>query len=1157
MEAVGLAASIATLIGVTAKTIKYLNKVREASADRSRLFDEASSLLPLLGNLKNQVEQESNKEAWFDCVRSLAVGNGPIDQLREAFLQLTEKLKPKKEATARGYLERSKESNRESVLLCKGTSCKYTSKQMDTSDLISSSTLTRIIQTDTAQIAIVDEHVLTIARDIDGLKNDEDLKRRQQILEWLSPLNFFKTQQDTFARREEGTGQWLLDSPFFQNWLSGIDRTLCCPGIPGAGKSVLASVVVDFLRTLHMKHDSVGVAAVYCNFKERDQQSPKNLLAGCCAQLVQHSQKPLSEVLNDVYNTHNSRRTRPEWEDIARVFNDSITNLDTVYLVVDALDECSEDARKVLLKYFKALPANTRLLVTTRHVDEITREFRDSPKVEIHAHSSDLKKYITSRIASNRRLEGYVRNDSSLEPYICDRVTAKADGMFLAAKLHVDSISTKTSVKMLKRAIENLSDDLNVLYKDALSRIESQNQDDRKLAEKALGWVAYTYRPLRVRALQEALAIGPEETDFDDEAMPPIGLVLDVCAGLLILDEENDILRLVHYTAQDYFDAIQGSRSGKVHATIASDCITYLSYERFQQFESPGNNKLVGNPEYSRDKASTFPSSFRFLTYASGFWAQHAIANQDADLSIQIHRFLAGNPRTLLGAPLNTRYTNDSYEMTIEDLEPHHGLEIAAFFGLCDHLEEFCKGTREVDASTGGYTPLHQAARNDQAAAVEFLLDHGADIERRDPHGLTPLHRAIYWNTLKAATALVKMGADIMAETTGPDRFTPIASVTETPRAPFLELLLEAGAWIRTSDIFDETPLMQQLVWTDDVDTAETLFELHSAYNLTAEPVSSQALPFAVRSRSTKMIDMLLKYGADINSKDVVDQTALHIASQDGDLAVMKRLLAHGADIEAQGLFARTSLSYAAKAGHEDCVLALLHNGAEADVQDICGMTAVHMASIKGSLGTMHELVKHHVTISTRSRPVLTLKHYDSAWGGPNDIFRNDCILDIIDNTVQIPMSRAYSAMELRDIPFAEPRVEITISRTYLLEEPRELRYLLSIREKLLEVRVWEEGVTAFDIAVLREDDELVCLLESLAQSPKGSHSVLFEEYLFDLLGVSSVEEADEELKWREEEQERWIEEGQEWDSEEEREWSSEEAQEEWEGLQLAALYLS
>ena len=66
---------------------------RDASDDRSKLLREVSSLLPLLANLENQVRLAKSTEPWFDCIRCLAIHNGPIDQLREALEELAGKLK--------------------------------------------------------------------------------------------------------------------------------------------------------------------------------------------------------------------------------------------------------------------------------------------------------------------------------------------------------------------------------------------------------------------------------------------------------------------------------------------------------------------------------------------------------------------------------------------------------------------------------------------------------------------------------------------------------------------------------------------------------------------------------------------------------------------------------------------------------------------------------------------------------------------------------------------------------------------------------------------------------------------------------------------------------------------------------------------------------
>ena len=61
---------------------------------------------------------------------------------------------------------------------------------------------------------------------VDRLKDQET----RDIVDWLSPLNFWSKQNDMFERRCEGTGQWLIDHPEFQEWIEGEIHVLWCPG---------------------------------------------------------------------------------------------------------------------------------------------------------------------------------------------------------------------------------------------------------------------------------------------------------------------------------------------------------------------------------------------------------------------------------------------------------------------------------------------------------------------------------------------------------------------------------------------------------------------------------------------------------------------------------------------------------------------------------------------------------------------------------------------------------------------------------------------------------------------------------------------------------------------------------------------------------------
>ncbi|KAI4113321.1 MAG: hypothetical protein LQ338_008196, partial [Usnochroma carphineum] len=739
------------------------------------------------------------------------------------------------------------------------------------------------------------------------------------------------------------------------------------------------------------------------------------------------------------------------------------------------------------------------------------------------------------------------------------------------------------------------------------------NEDDQKLAKKALRWVAYTYKPLSPNALREALAIEPGETDFDNEALSLIGMILDVCAGLLILDEENDIVRLVHYTAQDYFDAVQISRFHKVHATIASDCINYLSYDCFQCPEGPSHHIIEATPGMPRDSTSAPPTYFYFLEYASVFWVKHAMANRDSKLSVRIHKFLAGNPRIILDKVVR------SYgRMTTDRLRTRHGLEIAVFFGLCDYLEGLFKDIGEAHLLLDGLFLLHLAARDDQVTAVEVLVDHGANKERRDPDGLTPLHCAIERDALKAATALVNRGADVMAVAS--DGLTPIASVRAISPASFLELLLKAGVKIRTRDISDETPLMRQLIKTDDVNTAKRLFEQHSLNEPTEKPLFSKALLLASHLGSMGIIDMLLDYGADINSKDQSDQTALHLASskselaciklllargadteaqdkcgrtslfhaaewghedclftflcnganvnaqddfgttallmasKNGRLVALKLLLAHGANTEARDTLGRTSLFYAAREGNEECLLALLRNGADVNAQDDFGTTALHMASKNGELIAVELLLEHGANpeaqddkgrtslfyaaqkgdedsllvllrngadVNVQDEHGMTALHMTSAQGNltmTQELVEHHATIVIRSRSVLTKYLR--SARSWQDRPFGihcfDVKDDLWAQITCLgPPDLRDLKGIISERKELLELRVWKDGVTALDIATFCGRDKIVRLLNSSAESATESHPVSFEDYLFDLLGISSVEEAEEELDRR------------------------------------------
>jgi Cdc6-like AAA superfamily ATPase len=134
------------------------------------------------------------------------------------------------------------------------------------------------------------------------------------MLDWLTLVDYGPQQSDFFNKREPGTGQWLLTSKEYNYWIESSKQTLFCPGIPGAGKTILTSIVVNDLDN-RFPDSTVGIAYVFCNFRRKTEQTLYNLLASILKQLVENQPTPLLAV-KEIYDKHGHKGTRPSLDDI-------------------------------------------------------------------------------------------------------------------------------------------------------------------------------------------------------------------------------------------------------------------------------------------------------------------------------------------------------------------------------------------------------------------------------------------------------------------------------------------------------------------------------------------------------------------------------------------------------------------------------------------------------------------------------------------------------------------------------------------------------------------------------------------------------------------------------------------------------------------------
>ncbi len=168
-----------------------------------------------------------------------------------------------------------------------------------------------------------------------------DSEAHQRALDWLDPGDQANHQNDILARVQLGTGQWILIDPVFLEWFRATGpATLLLPGIPGAGKTFIASVVIDHLQKMASSNGTAGLAFFYNSFGRSATQSRLDIISSLARQLSsQHAQN--IDVVKKLYQEHQTSKpaTRPSLEEIFLIFEEMLPRFKTVFIVIDALDE--------------------------------------------------------------------------------------------------------------------------------------------------------------------------------------------------------------------------------------------------------------------------------------------------------------------------------------------------------------------------------------------------------------------------------------------------------------------------------------------------------------------------------------------------------------------------------------------------------------------------------------------------------------------------------------------------------------------------------------------------------------------------------------------------------------------------------------------------
>ncbi|KAJ7485276.1 ankyrin repeat-containing domain protein [Mycena latifolia] len=931
MGLVGLVASVLQLVDTMAGAHGYIMNFRDAPKDQKWLLSEIESLEPLVKELDNRIK--SNQATGL--ISGLQEFETPLIQLKTTMERLTRKLDSSgiskvsnrviwplwgKEDIEEGLntIERFKS------LLNAWLGMDIWKSGQDMASSIQDLAQEHKVSHNQTMCSLKDateeqrtDHIY-IAKSIrDVARNQEhsrDSAERAEIIDWFSPINFFLRQADILSTRQRGTGEWLLKDRLFKDWKARTGSTMWCRGMPGAGKTVLTSIVVDNLRTA-LESRTIRVAVIYLNYKETEAQTPSNLLAGLWRQLI--FDRPISPAVHRLYAKHREQRTRPSLEEIDTILCSTISELSQVFIIVDALDEYPEQQRSILLGHLLSLTTGSTvsLMLTSRPHININYVAENLQILEIRATEDDIRRYLDAAVLKSSRLSKHIENHSALREEIEEIIVRRSDGMFLLAKLQVDSLMTKHTIKAVRNALRNMPDNLNSSYDEVVDRINRQSEDDKALAWRTLSWITNARRPLRPSELREALAVEQGSKKLDCDNLLDMDTILSVCASLVVINEADRRLRLIHSTTQSYLEQVQSRIFPHAATEITTTCITYLSFDTFSWNEYDPMLLFHRNP---------------FLNYAVEYCLIHARGLPEVRIKQSILAFLANClPWWQLW---NWRHTKQPKSNT--------KLWIASLF----HLKEICRDLIQEDGQ------IYEAARDGLTDIVKLLIDRGVDVNTKRVNG-TALYLASGQGHYDVVRLLIEHGVDVNAQ--GGKYGSALQAASLRGHKDVVSVLIEHGADINAQGGHYASAL-QLASRAGHKDVVSVLIEHGADINAQSRHYAS-ALQAASREGHKDVVSMLIEQGADLNVPGGHYASALQAASMNGHKDIVKLLIEHGADINAQD---GSALQAASREGHKDVVSVLVEHGADINAQGRHYASTLQAASREGHKDVVSMLIE-------------------------------------------------------------------------------------------------------------------------------------------------------------------------------------------------------
>ncbi|RDW69966.1 hypothetical protein BP5796_08363 [Coleophoma crateriformis] len=593
---------------------------------------------------------------------------------------------------------------------------------------------------DTAELS--KKELAEVKSDTNRLLQVQQSKEMKECLEWLAPVNAAQKHQEFRKEYQEGTGKWIFERPEYQKWFNSTNGGLWIYAIPGAGKTILTSLVIETLS----KELPPGTAYYYCRHSDPASQKPQNVLGSLVSQLARQHDSAYKDAYA-LYCEHHPLRdlpTDPTEEELGKLIQKQAKNFHQLNLVIDGLDEVGASLsvnRSGLIKILSTLHHSSckiRTIIVSRDESDIREPLADFDVVSVAATSEDLQLYVSAKM-HQLQIE-----DPGLRSEVFQALVDGAEGMFFWTVCQIQLIADLPNPRSIRQALRYLPPGLPATYTRIFERIDTKwPEDTKRLIHRTLKWLVlgknrflgYSTK-VDLDSLLHAISVENEIT-LDDEAVPSRAAP-QKWLGCLVRITKDGILELAHYSVREFLLDTESPISEKVsrylvrpemELELAETCFSYLALSNFDSYSF---NLL------DEDARNRFDRRYPFYKHAAGtvnYYLQHWPSDWEPTATKQL---LANPPPKSFFFWI--AYSKISWESAAGVVEDKHWTPLEAHGDI-----------------SGRVTPLHVACEMHMPTTVSRLLDEGADPNAQFANDATPLHRLLKCDYFNAANGSLEV----------------------------------------------------------------------------------------------------------------------------------------------------------------------------------------------------------------------------------------------------------------------------------------------------------------------------------------------------------------------------------------------------------------